>query len=213
VRRHRDSLVGDFQPDRWQAVSLAAEHDGSGAGVGRSPVRRPSRRRRGDDPDFAGTQPVERPPGAGGRARQAEDRADRPADRVPVEDIGARIADEERVDAGGTRRPGDRAEIPRPLDGDGDRDERLAREGERLERGRRPADDGEEPVRPPLGQARERGRAELDDVDSGSLGSSEEIGVAPACEQVRRDVELLDDRSCGECGSHRARSLGEAELA
>jgi len=126
-------------------------------------------------------EPRQRLRGGRGHAWKPEDGADGSTDRVAVEEVGARVGREEHVDAGCAGRSRDRTEVAGPLDRDRDGDERLGRWIERLEGGGGPPDHGEDPIRPALRQARERGGSQLDDVHAGALGSGDEIGVATAC--------------------------------
>ncbi len=144
-------------------------------------------------------------------APEAEDSADRAADRLAVEEIGARVGQEQRVDTGSAGRPRDRAEVPRTLDRHGDYDEGISRQVEVLELGRGPPDDGEKAVRLPLRQAREGLHAQLDHGGTAAVRRSEKVCVATAGEQVRRDVHSAPRRR-RKCRSHRPRALGETEL-
>jgi hypothetical protein len=97
-----------------------------------------------------------------------------------VEDIGAWVGDEERVDAGLGRGSRDRAEVPGPFDRDCDGYERLRRRVESLECGGRPADECKQIVRASFGQARECAGPQVDDGGAAALGRRDEIAVATA---------------------------------
>lgn len=166
----------------------------------------------GDEPDLSPAKPGESILGRRRDAAKPEDGPHRAADRVAVERIRARIGDEQRVRTGCARRAGDRAEVSGPFDRDGYRNERIARQVERIERRRRTPNDGEESVGLPLCQARECPGAELDHGCTAAFGCGNEVGVPAAGEQVGCDVQLLHVRPRSAGGAHRAGALHDTEL-
>jgi len=97
-----------------------------------------------------------------------------------VEWARAWVGDDQRVGADGAGSPRDRTEVPGPLDRHRDGDEWRWGRLERVERGRRAPDHGEKAVGPPLGQAGECIRTQLDDLGATTFGGDNEIAVTAA---------------------------------
>jgi hypothetical protein len=118
--------------------------------------------------------------------------------------VGARVADDEGVDARGGARAHDRAQVPGSLDALGDREQAGRSRVELGERRRRALRHGEQPVRARApGDRAEGARAQLEHGGAAALGERDDAGLVVAEVEARRGVQLAHR----DAGVERARDL------